>query len=150
VAGPTQIERLGALIRAHRQRHGLSIRQAAAQAQVPFNTLARVEKGRVPDLATFKQLVDWLGLSVEAFFDPPRQRPASTPEVIAAHLRADPALPAETAEHIAALVRDLYAALVPVRSVTALHLRAARTFEPEASALLATLLTDMKETLESE
>jgi predicted transcriptional regulator len=51
--GPYSVEQLGELVRERRAREGLSLRQAAATSHVSFNTLARVERGRVPDLTRF-------------------------------------------------------------------------------------------------
>ena len=49
------VEELGSLVAAHRRDRGLSLRRAAEETGVAFNTLARIEKGHVPDLATFLQ-----------------------------------------------------------------------------------------------
>ena len=46
---------LGRLVAAERGRRGLSLRDAAADIGIPFNTLTRVEKGHVPDLPKFKE-----------------------------------------------------------------------------------------------
>src|SRR4051812_6665104 len=57
---PIDIKALGLLVRNERERRGrLSLRAAAEQADVPFNTLARVEKGDLPDLANFRRIVAW-------------------------------------------------------------------------------------------
>ena len=88
----------------------LSLR-AAADCDVPFNTLARVEKGHLPDLANFRRIVIWLGLAPEQFFQPPRVRTENTPEIIAHHLSRDPNLSDSAASQIAGLVRDLYSNL---------------------------------------
>jgi len=99
---------LGLLVRKERERRGrLSLRAAAEQADVPFNTLARVEKGDLPDLANFRRIVAWLGLPPERFFQPPQIRTENTPDVIAYHLARDPNLTdAAAAEKIAGLVRE--------------------------------------------
>ena len=52
---------LGSLVKDERDRRGMSLREAADETGVPFNTLARVEKGHVPDLPKFKRLVEWCG-----------------------------------------------------------------------------------------
>jgi transcriptional regulator with XRE-family HTH domain len=140
---PVDISVLKAGVREHRERLGLSLR-AAADCDVPFNTLARVEKGHLPDLANFRRIVTWLGLAPEQFFQPPNLRTESTPEIIAHHLSRDPNLSDAAAGRIAALVRELYNSLaVPPREVQ-VRLRAAPTFKPEASRLLGELLGAMR------
>jgi transcriptional regulator with XRE-family HTH domain len=146
---PVDIETLRTLVRKNREKRGLSLREAAAQADVPFNTLARVEKGHLPDLANFRRIVEWLGLPPERFFQPPRIRTETTPEVIAYHLSRDPNLTDAAAEQIAVLVRELYANLVKADRGVRVHLRVAPTFAPEASRMLGDLLQQMQQALVS-
>ncbi|MDS0133209.1 MULTISPECIES: helix-turn-helix transcriptional regulator [unclassified Amycolatopsis] len=147
---PIDIETLGRLVKEERERRGrLSLRAAAEQAEVPFNTLARVEKGDLPDLANFRRIVEWLGLSPERFFQPPKVRTQTTPELIAQHLADDPNLTPAAADRIAGLVRDLYETLADKDDGVRVHLRAAQTFKPAASRKLAGLLTAMQKRLES-
>ena len=144
---PIDIDALKVHVRQHRHELGLSLRAAAGQSDVPFNTLARVEKGDLPDLANFRRIVEWLGLPPELFFQPPRVRTENTPEIIAHHLCRDPNLTDKAARHIAGLVRELYTSLArPPREVR-IRLRAAPTFKPEASRLLGELLDDMQHKL---
>lgn len=49
---PIDIDALQTLVQQHRAHLGLSLRAAAEQADVPFNTLARVEKGHLPTSLT--------------------------------------------------------------------------------------------------
>jgi transcriptional regulator with XRE-family HTH domain len=150
VSQPVDIELLGRLVRAERLKRGrLSLRAAAEQADVPFNTLARVEKGDLPDLANFRRIVHWLGLPPERFFQPPRTRTENTPEVIAHHLARDPHLTDAAAEKIAGLVRELYTSLASTNRPVRVHLRAAATFRPEASRKLSSLLDQMRQKLEA-
>ena len=142
------VDDLGALVGARRREEKLSLREAAAQIEISFNTLARVERGHIPDLDNFRRIVAWLGLPAERFFVGPRVRYESTPELIAEHLRADPHLAASAAQQIEQLVRNLYTALATQDAVLAAHLRAARTFEPRAAALFGRLVEDMRRTLE--
>ncbi|MBN1171294.1 MAG: helix-turn-helix transcriptional regulator [Micromonosporaceae bacterium] len=145
---PIDIKMLGMLVRTERERRGrLSLRAAAEQAEVPFNTLARVEKGDLPDLANFRRIVDWLGLPPERFFQPAQLRIENTPELIAYHLARDPNLTDAAAEKIASLVRELYSNLVAADRNVRVHLRAASTFSPEASRKLGILLSEMQEKL---
>jgi transcriptional regulator with XRE-family HTH domain len=144
---PVDIDTLKTRVRLHREELALSLRAAADQSGVPFNTLARVEKGDLPDLANFRRIVEWLGLPPEVFFQPPRLRTENTPEVIAHHLRRDPNLTDEAAGHIAGLVRELYSSLARPPEAARVRLRAAPTFKPEASRLLGDLLQDMQDKL---
>jgi transcriptional regulator with XRE-family HTH domain len=146
---PVDIDALKVHVRQHRRELGLSLRAAAAQSDVPFNTLARVEKGDLPDLANFRRIVEWLGLAPELFFQPPRIRTENTPEIIAHHLRSDPNLTDEAARHIAGLVRELYTSLARPPQEARIRLRAAPTFKPEAARLLGELLDDMQRKLTS-
>jgi len=147
---PVDISALQWLVQQRRAERGLSLRAAAEESDVPFNTLARVEKGHLPDLANFRRIVDWLGLPPERFFEPPRIRTESTPEVIAYHLSRDPNLSEAAADRIAGLVRDLYATMVSPGGEVQVHLRAATTFTPEAARMLGDLLETMQTKLRSE
>jgi transcriptional regulator with XRE-family HTH domain len=146
---PVDIDQLQELVMSARKKRGLSLRAAATQADVPFNTLARVEKGHLPDLANFRRIVEWLGLPPERFFQPARVRTEDTPEVIAHHLARDPNLSAAAAEKIAGLVRELYASLAMTDRSVKVHLRAASTFTPQASRLLGELLDEIQRKLTS-
>jgi transcriptional regulator with XRE-family HTH domain len=144
---PLDIDALQDLVNAQRSRLGLSLRLAAEQAEVPFNTLARVEKGHLPDLGNFRRIVEWLGVDPERFFQPTRVRSESTVDAIAHHLARDPNLSPAAAERIAGLVQDLYENLATRRLATRVHLRAASTFTPDAARKLGELLGAMQETL---
>ncbi|MEI5097814.1 helix-turn-helix transcriptional regulator [Streptomyces sp. PmtG] len=141
---PIDIDALQTLVQQHRAHLGLSLRVAAEQADVPFNTLARVEKGHLPDLANFTRIVDWLGLPPERFFQPTRLRTESTPDVIAYHLSRDPNLTEAAAEKIAGLVKELYGSLAVRETEVKVHLRAASTFTPQAGRMLTDLLSAMQ------
>ena len=143
-----RIDDLAKLLRDRRATKDLGLRAAAEEAGVSFNTLARVERGHVPDIETFSRIARWVGRSPADFLEPGRVTPDSTPELIEAHLRGDPALSSSAAEVIAGLVKQLYDRLAePAEVATAFHLRAASTFRPEASALFAELLTEMHQAL---
>jgi transcriptional regulator with XRE-family HTH domain len=144
---PVDISVLQERVREHREKLGLSLRAAAADCDVPFNTLARVEKGYLPDLANFRRIVTWLGLAPEQFFQPPRLRTENTPEIIAHHLRRDPNLTDTAAGQIAALVHELYSNLARPPRPVQIRLRAARVFKPEASQLLGDILEAMQDKL---
>lgn len=143
-AEPLRVQDLAQLLRDRRATRGLGLRAAAEEAGVSFNTLARVEKGHVPDIETFSRIARWVGHSPAEFLEAASVTLDSTPEVIEAQLRGDPALTTEGAEAIAGLVKELYARLAePAEVAIACHLRAASTFTPEASGLFAELLSEM-------
>ena len=109
---PIDAEELRRRVIERRQELGLSLRAAAEDSGVPFNTLSRVEKGHLPDLANFSRLVAWVGLDPAGFFRAtPRVRTANTPAAIRASLHADRHLTQQAAEQIAELVTQLYAKL---------------------------------------
>ena len=136
------LDDLGPLVASERKRRGLSIRDAAEDAGVPFNTFARVERGHLPDLAKFKRLVEWAGADVSRFFER-RERSETTPEIVAEHLHSDPNLSPEAADHISGLVTDLYKALARPGHVTAAHLRTARTLRPDVASQTGLLIADL-------
>ena len=144
--GKLELSDLGGLVVAERSRRGMSLREAALAIGIPFNTLARVEKGHVPDLPKFKRLVEWCGADIAHFFEA-QERATATTDVIAEHLRADRNLPSEAADQIVGIVRQLYEALARPQEVVAVHLRAAKTFRPDAAHALGGLLNDMNEAL---
>jgi len=103
----------------------------------------------MPDLATFRRVIEWLGVPPDRFFVE-SERTESTPEAIAVHLLNDPALAPEAADRIAGIVRDLYENLASTGPRLAMHLRAAKTFSPPALRLLTDLLSDMQSALDAE
>jgi transcriptional regulator with XRE-family HTH domain len=139
------IAKLGAILRARRREKHLSLRDLADQTGVSLNTLSRVERGHVPDLRNFRLIVEWLELPAERFLESGDE--ASTPEVIARHLRADRRLPQEAATKIAQLVEEMYHKLIGEQPTLSLHLRSAKTFTPGAGALLAEILSEMESNL---
>ena len=144
--GKFELSDLGRLVMAERSRRGMSLREAAYAIGIPFNTLARVEKGHVPDLPKFKRLVEWCGADIKQFFEL-QEKAAATTDLIAEHLQSDPNLPAAAADQIAGIVNELYQALARPPEVSAVHLRAATTFRPEAARALGMLLNDLHEAL---
>ena len=143
--GKLELSDLGRLVVDERNRRGMSLREAASDTGIPFNTLARVEKGHVPDLPKFKRLVEWCGADINQFFEL-QEKVAATTDLIAEHLQADRNLPPEAAEQIAGIVRELYQVLVRPQ-VCAAHLRAAKTFRPDAARAVGMLINDMNKAL---
>ena len=119
--GNLDLSDLGRLVATERQRRGMSLRETAAAVGIPFNTLARVEKGHVPDLPKFKRLIEWCGADINTFFEL-QQKSATTTDIIAEHLQSDPNLSSGAADQIASIVNDLYRALAQPQ-VSAVHLR---------------------------
>ena len=143
------LDGLGALVAQRRGELGLSLREAALASGIPAATLSRIEQGRMPDLGTFRRLVEWLGLPADYFFGEGPQRVENTPAAIAVHLRADPALTPDAAERIAGIVRDLYENLAAADRRLAIHLRAAKTFSPPALRLLTEVLDEIQAALDA-
>jgi transcriptional regulator with XRE-family HTH domain len=142
-----EIANLGAILRAHRREKHLSLRDLSDLIGVPPNTLSRVERGDVPDLKNFRRIVEWLELPAERFLEGAGE--ASTPEVIARHLRADRRLPGDAARQIMEIVEEMYHRLVGEQPTLSLHLRSAKTFTPGASTLLADILSEMQSKLQA-
>ena len=55
-----RLEQLPSMLRAERERRGLSMRAAALEMQLTPSTMTRVEGGQWPDLAGFLAIVAWL------------------------------------------------------------------------------------------
>ncbi|MFZ0171872.1 MAG: helix-turn-helix transcriptional regulator [Acidimicrobiales bacterium] len=142
-----EITNLGAILRARRREKHLSLRDLYDLIGVPPNTLSRVERGDVPDLNNFRRIVEWLELPAERFLEGAGE--ASTPEVIARHLRADRRLPADAARQIMEMVEEMYHRLVGEQPTLSLHLRSAKTFTPGASTLLADILSEIHSNLQA-
>ena len=144
------IAQLAAMLNKRRKDEGKSLRDVAAETGVPFTTLARVESGRLPDLNTFRNIVTWLGIPPERFFPTPKIKQETTPDAIARVLHADPSLSEQAREQLASVVAQMYAALAIESQTIKVHMRADRTFTPEAANTLSDLLHDMQRILSEE
>jgi transcriptional regulator with XRE-family HTH domain len=144
------ITELAVRLREQRAASGLSLRELAAETGVPYSTLARVEAGKVPDLTTFRSIVNWLGIPPERFFPTTRVREESTPDFVAHALRSDPTLTDEAKEQLAGVFTQMYATLTAAQQPVKLQLRAEGAFTPEAGNLLADVLQDMERALLAE
>lgn len=132
----------------YRKERGLSLRAAAEESGVPLNTLSRVEKGHLPDVANFSRLLTWIGLDPAAVLGAgQRQRTESTPDLIRASLHSDKRLSESAANQIAELVGSLYATLAAAPSEARLHLRIEKTFTPTAARQLGDLLENLQAAL---
>lgn len=111
------IVELGKNLRRKRESERLSLRDVAKQTQVSASTLSRIENGTgTPDTPTLARLAQWLSLPLErivginngadsAIVYYPRE---STPDIVAAHFRADKNLTPEAASYLAEMVRLAY------------------------------------------
>lgn len=147
-----EVGELGRLTRKKREDEHLSVRQAAAEANVSFSTLSRVEAGAQPDLTTFLNLCAWVGVDPSAFLRPSQIRHPDALDAVTRHLVADPHLSTEAAQRIVNVVQEMYRAFatttITAPSPLTLHLRAASIMRPGVPDRLAAVLQDMRAALE--
>lgn len=143
---PVDLKDLGFQVAERRRRDGLSLRAAAEQSEVPFNTLARLEKGSLPDLANFRRIVEWLGLDPARFFHPPMLRGETTLDAVGRLLRADPSLGDDAAARIMDIVESIYK-MLSIRGEPGVVVHIAPTLKPGAADLLARLIEEMRSAL---
>ena len=96
------LEELGRLVIAKRTERGIGIRAAAREVGISHATLARVEKGFLPDLENYEKIRRWLGIGPAAISD---QTAKSEPPQV--HFRREKTASPDTA---AALARMILAA----------------------------------------
>lgn len=151
-SGPMEslnVVQLGAMLREHRG--SLSLRKAAADADVSFSTFSRVEAGSQPDLTSFMLLCAWLGVPPSKFFAPITPREVNPIDEAISHLTSDPRLEPAAASKIAEMLRTMYDALavnIAGPPVVACHLRAANVLRPGVPQRLNKILGSMHESLE--
>jgi transcriptional regulator with XRE-family HTH domain len=151
VEEPINVEELRSRVVEHRRALGLSLRAASEDSGVPLNTLSRVERGHLPDLANFGRLVTWLGLEpAQFFYDTDRHRTDSTTDTIRIALRRDPHLTPEAASQIAEIVSNLYSSLATSIGDAEIHLRSHKTFTPSAARQLSVVLGEMQRALQAD
>src|ERR1700687_3650127 len=112
---PTDLARIGSLVKARRRKQKLGLRAAAAECGVSPSTLSRLERGAsssLPDAETLTKLAIWLNVTVASLLsekEQDREEPdLTTPEVVEVHLRADKRLAPETANALGRAFRLLY------------------------------------------
>jgi transcriptional regulator with XRE-family HTH domain len=111
MSSAVNIQHLAAMVRAKRGDKGL---RAVAQeiGNISASTLSRIEQGNVPDLDTFIRICRWLQVEPQYFYrmedDTQEEAKQTTPEIIAAHLRADRTLDPETAATLAKMIQLIY------------------------------------------
>lgn len=93
------LEDLGRLVAKHRMEKSLGVRAAAREVGISHATLARVEKGFLPDLENYEKLCRWLGIEPDGMTSPPRR--AAGPQV---HFRREKTASAETAAALARMI----------------------------------------------
>ncbi len=101
-----------AAIDAQRQSLGLLWKDVATQAGISQSTLTRLAQGKRPDVDSLAALVDWAGLSADAFLI--RTQPRNEPEplaMISTYLRADRSLSPRAAAALEKVVQAAYQAL---------------------------------------
>lgn len=99
------LEDLGRLVFAKRSESGIGIRAAAREVGISHATLARIEKGFLPDLENYQKICRWLGIEVDAA--PALSRAGSTPQV---HFRRKKTASPETAAALARMILTAQAA----------------------------------------
>jgi transcriptional regulator with XRE-family HTH domain len=101
---------LASMIREKRGSNGQ--RQVADEiGNISLATISRIEQGKIPDVDTFIKICDWLNVPTETFVL--RQEPLVSSSdyrrnMLIAHLRADKALPKETAQMLVQVIDFAY------------------------------------------
>jgi transcriptional regulator with XRE-family HTH domain len=113
------VAELGAHLKRKRELAHLSLRNVARETQISASTLSRIENGTgIPDTPTLARIARWLNIPLERIVNGSSQDGAavvyypqeSIPDILEAHLRADPNLTPESAHALAELFRVAYAA----------------------------------------
>ena len=111
------VAELGNYLRRKRESESLSLRAVAKQTQVSASTLSRIENGTgIPDTPTLARLAKWLSVPFERIVgaNNPIDNPIvyypreSLPDIVAAHLRADPNLSPDMARALEEVFRVAY------------------------------------------
>lgn len=99
------LQRLGPLLRAQRGSRG--IREVAQEIQISPATLSRIERGKVPDLETFRKACRWLNIDPADILGRPEPLPKKAETgmpVPAVHFKADRAISRDAAEALAEMI----------------------------------------------
>jgi transcriptional regulator with XRE-family HTH domain len=101
-----------AAIDAQRQARGILWKQVAEEAQISQSTLTRLAQGKRPDVDSLAALVNWAGLSADAFVVRTNGEAEAEPlAMISTYLRADRNLSPEAADALEKVVRATYEVL---------------------------------------
>lgn len=99
------LESLGTMVRERRGKR--TLREAAREIGIGPATLLRIESGRIPDVATFGKVCEWMEIDPAVFLGAPKV-PGSVGEpgaaVISAHFRADQTPKPETIQALAQML----------------------------------------------
>ena len=116
--GRINTEELGAILKRTREKKRLSLRKVADLTGVSFNTLSRMERGiGTPDAENLTRVSEWIGMPVARLVAGGRRKDGepviyypneSTPDIIQAHLNADPALTPDKKKALGELFRTAY------------------------------------------
>ena len=113
-------EELGRAVKRRREELGLSLRDVADKTSVSASTLSRIENGTgKPDADNIARLTAWLEVPVERILSGRSAQDDSSqpvvyyphepvPQIVEAHLRADPKCTPETAAALSELFRVAY------------------------------------------
>jgi transcriptional regulator with XRE-family HTH domain len=93
------LEDLGRKVLAKRAALNIGIRAAAREVGISHATLARVEKGFLPDLENYQKICKWLGITAEAL--PTQAQPTNIPQI---HFRREKTATPATAEALARMI----------------------------------------------
>ena len=93
------LEDLGRLVLAKRTEQNLGIRAAAREVGISHATLARVEKGFLPDLENYEKIRRWLGVDAEVVSKTPAG--SDIPQV---HFRREKTATSATAAALARMI----------------------------------------------
>lgn len=99
------LQRIGPLLRERRGDRG--IREVAQEIGISSATLSRVERGKVPDLETFRKICAWLHIDPGDVLGKPGQEPSKerSPEPIpAVHFKADRVINPRAAKALAEMI----------------------------------------------
>ena len=105
-------------LRSVRKKRGKRLEDVAQDIEVSIATLSRIERNETRGVGaeTLLAIAKWLDLPADQLSERPKSpplpgtqsKPASTPDVIELHLRADPKLSPKTARALAAMFRIAY------------------------------------------
>jgi len=98
------LDELGAELKAHRERQGVSLRAVAETTGVSASTLSRLERGHLPDWKKVERIASYLGVAVRTASGGEAGPSGGEEELgrrIKVHLRANKNLSEEAAREIA-------------------------------------------------
>ena|SRR5581483_10981396 len=108
---------LAEAVKEKRRADRLTLEQLGDRLEVGAGTLSRIENQiGFPDMATLAKLSAWLGVPVSRLIGEAAAvsylPSSSTPDIVAAHLRADPNLTPEAAQRLGDLFNAMYREMV--------------------------------------